>query len=134
MSLGQAITVNGGNQTLTLTTGTVGGQLTSVVNTTSTLAYKRQVVIAKITVITSCVGQRFGLQVVATTVTNGTAAPAVTLVNGNPATDFITSISTKGAKNATCTLQYTATATFEQGNSSELGNDIHTVTYTIQAQ
>ena len=32
------------------------------------------------------------------------------------------------------TLQYTASATFEQGNSLDLGDDIHTVTYTITDQ
>jgi hypothetical protein len=31
-------------------------------------------------------------------------------------------------------LQYTASATFAQGNSTELNNDVHIVTFTIQSQ
>ncbi len=128
------VTVGGGNITMTITTGIAGGQLTNIVNTVTTLQYQKQKKISKITVATACTGQRFNLQVVATSATRGTAQPAVVLVNGNPAMDFIRDIPSTGGKNSTCTLQYTASATFAQGNSTELGNDVHTVTYTIQAQ
>ncbi len=130
----QPLRLNGGNQTMTITTGIAGGNPISVTNATCSLRYQRQSVITKITVATSCPGQSFNLNVVATNVTRGVAAPSVSLVNGNPALDFITSIATSGTLNATCTLQYTASATFAQGNSTEVGNDVHTVTYTLQAQ
>jgi hypothetical protein len=130
----QPIKVNGGNITMTITTGTAGGQLASVVNTVTTLAYKKQAALAKITVATSCPGQSYNLAVIATSVTKGVAAPQVSLVTGSPAVDFITSIPTSGAANATCRLQYTASSLFSQGNSTEVGDDVHTVTYTIMAQ
>lgn len=132
--LSQPIRVQGGNITIAITTGTAGGQLASVMNTVTTLSYKKQSVLAKITVATSCPGQRYNLAVLATNVTKGVAAPAVQLINGSPANDFVTSIPNSGGTNASCRLRYTASATFSQGNSSELGNDVHTVTYTIQAQ
>lgn len=120
---------------MTLTTGTPGGPLVNVVNMVTSLSFaKPSNPPWKITVASVCPGQRFTLQVVATNVTKGVAQPAVTLVSGNPATDFIRDIPKTGAKNGSCTLQYTASATFAQGNSTELGNDVHTITYTIQAQ
>ena len=125
----------GGNITMSISTGVAGGALTSVVNTTITLSYRRQNALAKVTVATSCPAQSFTLKVLATSVTDGTGAPEVNLVNGMPATDFITSIPAKPPANViTCTLQYTASATFAQGNSTEDGNDVHTITYTILAQ
>jgi len=72
--------------------------------------------------------------VVATNVSSGVAAPQVTLSNGMLATDIIRSIPTGGTLNKSCTLRYTASATFAQGNSTELGTDVHTVTYTLMAQ
>ena len=130
----QALRVNGGNQTMTITTGIAGGQPTSVLNTTCTLRYTKQAKISKITIATSCPGQSFELYVLATSVTRGTAAPQVSLVNGNPAMDLITGIPATGFTNATCTLQFTASATFAEGNSTELGNDVHAITYTLLAQ
>jgi hypothetical protein len=134
VSQAQPIRLNGGNQTVTITTGIAGGQPLSVANSVCSLRYKRQAAISKITVATSCAGQSFNLSVVATSATQGVAAPQVSLVSGNPALNFITSIPASGFTNATCTLQYTASATFSQGNSSEVGSDVHTVTYTLQAQ
>ncbi|HTY57623.1 MAG TPA: hypothetical protein VMF59_02360, partial [Bacteroidota bacterium] len=90
--------------------------------------------ISKITVAASCPGQRFSLSVLATNLTYGVAAPQVTLFNGMLATDFVKSIPTGNPLNKTCTLQYTASSTFAQGNSTELGNDVYTVTYTLVAQ
>ena len=130
----QEITVNGGNQALTITTGSPGAEPLPVVNSAATLTYKKQSVIAKITVGTICPGESFTLKVLAISVTKGTAAPEVTLTNGMLAADFVTGIPKTGAATGTCTLQYTASATFAQGNSAEVGNDVHTVTYTILAQ
>ena len=129
-----AMKVNGGNIVLSITTGLAGQQPLSVVSTATTLTYKRDNVITKITVSSSCPGQDFTLKVLATSVTAGTAAPEVTLMNGMLAANFVTDIPVKPPTTATCTLQYTASATFAQGNSAELGNDVHTITYTILAQ
>jgi hypothetical protein len=134
LSFSQAIAVNGGNVTMSITAGSAGGQLVSVVNTSTTLSYQKQAALAKVSVSTSCPGQKFNLSVVALNVTKGVAASTVTLLNGSPAVDFITNIPSTGTKNASCTLQYTASSTFSQGNSIELGDDVHTITYTIQAQ
>jgi hypothetical protein len=124
------------NPSISISTGTAGGTMTSVVNTSSTIRYTRQNnKICKITVSTSCPTQAFSLQVVATGVTRGVAMPAVALTNGMLAVDFITSIpGAAGWTTVTPTLQYTASATFAQGNSADLGNDVHTVTYTLQLQ
>jgi hypothetical protein len=130
----QPISVRGGNQTLNITTGTAGGSMTSVVNTASTIRYRKQAAVSRITVQTACPGQSFSLSVVATGVTRGVAQPAVNLVDGMAAVNFITNIPRTGTwTTATITLRYTASATFAQGNSAENGNDVHTVTYTILA-
>jgi hypothetical protein len=50
------------------------------------------------------------------------------------ATNLITNIPAGFFNFATATLNYQASATFAQGNSAELGDDVHTVTYTITAQ
>ncbi|GJQ20768.1 MAG: hypothetical protein HBSIN02_11230 [Bacteroidia bacterium] len=131
---GQSITIQGGNVTLSITTGLAGSEPLPVMNTATRLRYRRTLYTQKITVQTSCPGQNFGLTVVASNVTAGTAAPQVTLSNGMPPVDFITNIPFGFFSNATATLNYTATATFSQGNSAELGDDLHTVTYTISAQ
>jgi len=129
-----AIRVLGGSQTMTIATGLAGAEPLSVTNVSCRLRYSKQSKISKITVATSCPGQSFDLSVLAINVTRGVAAPEVSLVNGNPASDLITDIPRTGFTNATCTLQFTGSATFEEGNSSEEGNDVHTITYTIQAQ
>ncbi len=134
VSRSQPIRLNGGNQTMNITTGIADGDPISVSNSVCSLRYRSQGVLCKITVVTSCPGQSFNLSVVATSVTRGVAAPQVSLVNGNPALDFITNIPGGGFTNATCTLQYTASATFSQGNSTEVGTDVHNITYTYQAQ
>lgn len=130
----QSLSINGGNITLRISSGMAGGDLIDDVNTTVTLAYQRQSALSKITVRTSCIGQSFDLEVLATNVTAGTASPAVMLQNGSPAIDFIRDIAKNGPKNQSCWVRYTASATFAQGNSTELGQDNHTVTYTIQSQ
>lgn len=129
------ISVTGGNIVMNITTALPGNEPTVVTNTVTQLSFKRQAAISKITVRTSCPSQRFNLQVVATATTDGVAAPTVTLTNGMLDTDFLTSIPARPPGSArTVTLQYTGSSTFAQGNSAELGNDVHTVTYTILAQ
>jgi len=123
------------NPTINITTGTAGGSMTSVVNTSSTIRYTRQAAIAKITVRATCPSQSFHLAVVATGVTRGVAAPQVNLIDGMLAVDFITSIpSAAGWTTSTPTLSYTASAAFSDGNSAEMGNDVYAVTYTLQVQ
>ncbi len=128
------ISVQGGNLLMSVTTGSAGAQPVAVTNTATSLRWRRENVITKITVSTSCPGQRFSLAVLATNLTYGVAAPQVSLVNGMPAANFVLNIPTGGTLNKTCTLLYTASATFAQGNSTELGNDVHAITYTLVAQ
>lgn len=122
------------NPTINITTGTAGGTMTSVVNTSATLRYRRQAQVSKITVRATCPSQSFHLSVEATGVTRGVAAPAVNLIDGMLAVDFITNIPNAGFISTTPTLRYTASANFSDGNSAEMGNDVYNVTYTIQVQ
>ena len=124
------------NVALTITTGIPNGQPLPVQDAGTRLRFRRQTVDTKITVTTSCPNQHFGLSVFAAGLTHGVAAPEVTLTNGMPETDFVTDIParTGGSPQAECALRYTASATFAQGNSVELGPDIHTVRYTLIAQ
>ena len=129
------ISVQGGNQVLAITTGLPGSEPIAVTNVSAQVRFSRQNYIAKITVYTTCPGQHFNLTVVAVSPGDGVAAPVVTLQDGLPAADFITDIPAKPpGGNNTATLQYTASSTFAQGNSAELGDDVHTVTYTLTAQ
>lgn len=136
MAQSGVILVNGGNITMNITTGAAGSEPVAVVNTVTTLTYWRPSVLAKVTVRTSCPGQKFALDVVATGVTKGVAASAVALTDGMLAVDFITGIPKTPASwtSTTATLRYIASATFAQGNSAEMGDDVHAVTYTLQAQ
>ena len=129
----QALRINGGDITMNITAGTVSG-LIPVANSTTSLRYRRSVDIQKITVRTNCPGQNFDLSVVASNATSGTPAPAVDLVHGMLDTDIITTIPWTSSNFSTATLNYQASATFAQGNSTELGNDVHSVTYTLTAQ
>jgi hypothetical protein len=128
------MTVLGGNPSMAISAAVTGQEPTSITNTTCTLQWRRHNVLTKVTVATACPGQRFTLSVVATSVSSGTAAPTVNLVNNMLAADFIVGIPTSGTATKTCRLSYTASASFAQGNSTELGNDVHVVTYTLQAQ
>ncbi len=132
---GAQVRVAGGNPFLALTAGTPGGRLIPAVNAGARIIWPRQGMTTKITVSTSCPGQHFNLSVYATGVSSGSPAPEVSLTDGMPATDFIVNIPAGGRRrNNSATLRYTASATFAQGNSAELGNDTHAVMYTLQAQ
>ncbi len=128
------VTIQGGNPLLMITTGTPGLEPAPAVSSTTSLRYRRQPVLTKITVSTSCPGQRFSLSVLALAPTSGNPAPGVPLADGMLPTDFLVNIPGGGGGNQRCTLQYTASSTFAQGNSTELGSDVHTVTYTLVAQ
>lgn len=125
-----------GNVTLTISTGIPGGQPLPVQDAGARLRFRRQAVVTKITVVTVCPNQHYSLWVVATGLTHGIAAPEVLLIDGMPETDFVTDIPARvgGSPQAECVLQYTASATYAQGNSLELGPDVHTVRYTLIAQ
>lgn len=129
VSRGQ-ISMRGTAPTLNVTTAVAGSEPTPDIDVGSSVRYSARVRIAKITVQTACPNQKFTLTVLATGVTRGVAAPEVTLLDGMPATDFITSIPTGWGGSAQPTLQYTARPTFSDGT----GTDRHTVTYTILAQ
>lgn len=134
-SAAQSLSVNGGTITMTVSSAVVGQEPTAVVNSAISLSFRRGNSVTKITVATSCPGQRFNLAVVAASTGSGTPASSVNLVNGMLPVDLIVDIPAKPPSNSqSATLQYTASATFAQGNSLEVGNDVHTVSYTIIAQ
>lgn len=126
--------ITGGNILIQVTTAVPVPDPIMTVNTATNLRWRREDQMTKITVSTVCPGQRFGLRVLATAISQGVAAPEVPLTNGMPAMDFVVNIPAGGPNNKSCTLRYTATATYAQGNSTEVGNDVHTVTYTHVAQ
>jgi hypothetical protein len=128
------VRLTGGNVLLQVSATVPVPDPVTAVNTSTRLRWRRETVVTKITVSTVCPGQRFGLRVLATALSEGVVAPEVTLVNGMPAVDFIVNIPAGGANNKDCTLRYTAFATYAQGNSTEVGDDVHTVTYTHVAQ
>ncbi len=132
----QDLDVRGGNQVLQITSAQTGQEPTPVMNTATTLRYRRQPQKSKITIATSCPGQSFTLRVRAVSVADGTPAPEVTLTSGMPAADLIRDIPAQGGNppRRTATLEYTASATFEQGNSNEVGTDSHVITFTLVAQ
>ncbi len=135
LAQGQPIAVQGGAQTMTVTTAVIGSEPTAVTNTTVRLRIRRQAAISKVTAQTSCPGQNFDLAVVVTSAPIGSIQPQVTLVDGMLPTDLLTSIPAAGATvPQTVRIRYTASSTFAQGNSIELGADVHTITYTIIAQ
>jgi hypothetical protein len=132
----QELRVQGGNQLLQITTALPGQEPTPVVNSATALRYRRQAQISKITISTSCPGQRFTLRARAVSAQEGIPAPMVSLTHGMPAADLIRDIPLEGVNPPfrRATVEYTASATFEQGNSTELGTDTHVITFTIVAQ
>jgi hypothetical protein len=119
---------------LSVTTGTPGGEPVPAVNIGSRLRYRRQSVSAKVTVSTLCPGQKFGLRLLALNPSVGTATSELALTDGMPPRDLVVSIPPGVPPFGTCVLQYTAAPLFSQGNSTELGPDVHLVTFTLVAQ
>jgi hypothetical protein len=129
LSISEAQTLQGTAPTLNITTAVPGSEPTSVTVASSQIVYNGlNGKVGRITVMTQCPGQKFNLSVVAGTIANGggTAAPAVTLLNGMLATDFITNIK-KNSGPFTVTLNYTSAPHFSDGT----GSDSHNVTYTL---
>ena len=79
----------------------------------------------KVTVSTNLASPRYTLKILAMNPTQGMAAPEVTLSSAPQ--DLLLGI---GRSSGTCTLRYTGTALASQGT----GNDIHVITFTVQAQ
>ena len=132
--LGQPqIQVQGGDLLLSIADALPGEQPLPVFSTDARLRYRSGTATRKVGVSTICPGQRFSLSVLAIDLTVGIPAGEVPLTDGMLGRDFITDIAGR-PPNGRCTLRYTASATFEQGSSLELGDDIHTVTYTITDQ
>lgn len=131
---GAQMKINGGNPLLVISSGIAGGGLVPVTNTTCLLQWTKESVVTKITVSNSCPGQHFELRVAAINVNHGIPAPEVTLTASLSGVDFITNIPPGNPNKKNATLQYTASATFDQGNSDELGIDQNQVTYTVVAQ
>ena len=127
------IQVQGGDALLSITSALPGQQPMPVFNSSIRLRYRSGTAPRKVTVSTICPGQRFSLSVLATDLVSGVAAGEVPLTDGMLNLDLITDIPDR-PPNGRCTLLYKASATFEQGNSAELGDDMHTVTYTILDQ
>ncbi len=131
----QPISITGGNQTMTVTTAVIGSEPTAVTNTAVRIRIRRQAAISKVTAQTSCAGQSFNLAVVVTSAPIGTIQPQINLVDGALPLNILTSIPQAGSTAVqTVRIRYTASATFSQGNSAEMGADVHNITYTIIAQ
>ena len=128
------IKVQGGNPILDVTTGTAMGGIVPVSNSTSRIQYRQSAVSTKITVATVCPGQHFNLTVEALNPSIGVAAPAVMLIDGLLDADFITNIPPGGNRAQRAGLRYVSAPTFDQGNSRDLGDDVHVVTYTVVQQ
>jgi len=127
------IQVQGGDALLSITSALPGQQPIPVFDASTRLRYRSGTAPRKVTVSTICPGQRFSLSVLAIDLSMGVAAGEVPLTDGMLGLDLITDIPDR-PPNGRCTLRYAASSTFEQGNSAELGDDIHTVTYTIADQ
>jgi ABC-type glycerol-3-phosphate transport system substrate-binding protein len=116
------VAITGGDITLTVNSAMAGSQPDHATNANCHLQWTTNEVGKKITVETDQATQTFTLQVLATGISGGTAAPVVTITD-TPA-DFVTAIATTIGD---CRLAYTAIATAAEGT----GQDVHTVTYTL---
>jgi len=128
------ISVQGGSPLLIVATGSASGGILPAQNNQARLRYRMGNVIRKVTVSTVCPGQKFTLTVEALNPSEGNASPPVALVNGMAEADFITDIPRGGNRQQSARLRYVAAPTYSQGNSFELGDDVHVVTYTIVQQ
>lgn len=95
---------------------------------------------AKLTVTTIAPGQNFNLYLLLSIPDQGLAAqgvvqPEIQLIDGMLDTDILTAIpSTLPGRQGFGILEYRATATVADGNSTEHGDDSHIVTFTLLAQ
>lgn len=95
---------------------------------------------AKLTVTTIAPGQNFNLFLLLSVPDQGLAAqgvvqPELQLIDGMLDTDILTAIpSTLPGRQGFGILEYRASATVADGNSTEHGDDSHIVTFTLLAQ
>jgi hypothetical protein len=122
-----SVQVSAGTVNLNITNAVaVAGQNTMTVTDQSTsLLWGVNSSSRKVTVRTSLASPQFTLRLLALNPTQGAAAPEVTL--SSIPRDLLMGI---GRSSGTCTLQYTGVALASQG----VGNDVHVITFTVQAQ
>lgn len=133
----QSVALSGGALTLRIDAAVPGGELLPVTDSSTELSWSGGGGgTSKITVETFCPGQSFALYVGAqVTSGQGIEEPEVALVDGMLPADLIRNIPrTGGSRQGTATLTYRAVATVADGSSSSVGDDLHTLTYTITAQ
>jgi hypothetical protein len=126
----------GGAKTLTITSAVAGSEPDEVIDDLTELTWDANGIgaTAKITVDTSVPSQAFSLFVALDlTSGSGTEQAERELSDGMSDADLLRDIPT-GSPTGVGTLTYRASATASQGNSSDNGSDVHTITYTILAQ
>jgi len=122
-----AVQVTGGSVNLNISSANVVAgqdQMTAVDQSTS-LLWGTNSSGRKISVSTSLAAPKFTLKLLALNPTQGTAAAEVTL--SASAHDLLLNV---GRSTGSCTLRYTGVALASQGT----GNDVHVITFTVQAQ
>ena len=126
------VQIIGGPLTLTIDDAVAGGEPFPDADDTRRIEYFVDAGVIdpkKITVETSCPGQRFTLRVEAQGVNGGTSAGVVTLQDSAPPQDFIRDMLPIGV-NGGANLAYSAQSLMSQG----FGEDLHLITYTLVEQ
>ncbi len=131
----------GGPLTLTVQSATAGSEPVDALDNSSEIFWDANFgVPAKMTVSTIAPGQNFDLYLLLSVPSQGAGGqgvvqPEVQLIDGMLDTDLLTGIpSTLPGRQGFGTLEYRASATVSDGNSTELGDDSHIVTFTLLAQ
>ncbi len=123
------IRITGGTVTLSVVAAVPGQEPTDVTNQNTRLSWGRPRDIAKIVVYSSCPGQSFDLSIEAISLVNGTGTGPVSLFDGMAPMDLV--VDMPANQRGEATLRYLATATVDQGTSTENGTDAHTLTFTL---
>jgi hypothetical protein len=136
-----SFSAGGGLVSLTIDTAVPGSEPGDAANSDTELYWDADFAgTSKITVSTICPSQSFSLYVALAVTswgsgTQATVLPDVSLVNGMMAVDLVRDLpDTLPARQGYATVTYRAAATISQGNSADVGEDYHTITYTIQSQ
>lgn len=131
----------GGPLSLTVNSAVAGSEPTDATDNSNEIYWDADFgVTTKMTVTTSCPTQAFQLHILLTVTswasgTSGNPQAEVQLTDGMLDADLLTDIlSTSPERMGYATLTYRAAATAAQGNSTDHGDDYHTVTFTILAQ
>ena len=134
-------TSGGGPISLVINSAIAGSEPTNVTDNSTEIFWDADFgVTTKMTVTTSCPTQAFGLYVLMTVTswasgTQGSPQAEVQLSDGMLDADIFRDIpATTPEREGFATLTYRAASTVAQGNSTENGDDFHTVTFTIVAQ